>query len=118
MAEMKQERVSKSRPSDEYRFFLYDPEGDGDGVIFFKSAEDRDKYANKVMHEYHQDGWYEQVEEVCAGTVTHIVKKTNVIKRPPEDEIDEEGLDGEGNYWDPDWSEMCNYELTAISAEG
>ena len=95
----------KGKASSEYRFFLLDPEGDG--WMFFKSAEERDAHAKKIIPEYFQDGWSEDVEFVCAGTVTHIMKKTNVILRPPEDEIDEEGQDN-------DWEYKCNYELTDI----
>ena len=101
-------------PTKEYRYFLHDPEGHG--LIYFKSTDDRDAEAKKAIKDYMSDydGWSEDVELVCVGEVTHIVTKTNVIKRPPDDEIDEEGCDGEGNYWDADWSEMCNYELKKI----
>ena len=110
---MKKDRPYKRIPSAEYRFFLYDPEGDG--MTFFRDKADRDLFAGKVIPEYCQDGWSEDVVYVCAGEVTHFIEKTNVIKRPPEDEIDEEGIDGDGNWWDSDWREKCNYELKEMT---
>lgn len=106
----------KHRPSAEYRFFLFDPEGDG--MTFFRDESERDAYAKTSINEYcvNDEGWSEDVESVCVGAVTGIATKTNIVKRPPEDEIDEEGVDGEGNWWDPEWSEKCNYELLPIPA--
>ncbi len=104
----------KHQASAEHRFFLFDPEGDG--MTFFKTEAERDSYAKVSINGYRDscEGWSEDVESVCAGTVTHIVKKTDSVKRPPDEEIDEEGNDGEGNWWDSDWSEMCNYELSEL----
>jgi hypothetical protein len=113
---MPKERSYKIKPSAEYRFFLYDPEGDG--MIFFKSEAERDEHIKKCIRGYmsDSDGWSDEVESVCAGEVTHIIKKTNIVPRPSDEEIDEDGVDGEGNWWDTDWLEMCNYELEEISA--
>jgi len=104
----------KQRPSAEYRFFVYDPEGDS--IVFFRDEVERDAYMKESIRKYlaEEEGWSEKVEEVCAGQVTHAARKTNVVKRPPEDEIDEDGIDGEGKYWDPDWSEMCDYEMAKL----
>ena len=107
----------KHKASSEYRFFLFDPEGDG--MTFFKNEAERDAYAKVSVKAYSSDGegWSEDVECVCAGTVTHIVTKTGVVKRPPPEEIDEAGMTEEGNWWDADWSEMCDYELLPLKGE-
>ena len=111
----KVERNFKGRPSSEYRFLLYDPEGDG--AMFFLTAEERDAYAKRIIPEYCLDGWSESedVEYVFAGEVTHTTVKTNIIKRPPEDEINEDGEDEKGNWWDGDMDEMCDYELKKVT---
>ncbi|MEI7673423.1 MAG: hypothetical protein ACOYOS_21870 [Syntrophales bacterium] len=108
--------VHKHNPSAEYRFFLFDPEGDG--TIFFRSESDRDTRAKEAIDEYKSDGegWAEDVKFVCTGAVTHVMTKVNITKRPPPEEIDEDGHDDEGNWWG-DWEEMCNYELVGIGIE-
>ncbi len=73
----------KHRSSAEYRFFLFDPEGDG--IIFFRTEEERDAYAKVSIKEYCPhcgEGWSEDVESVCSGVFTHIITKTDVISRP------------------------------------
>jgi hypothetical protein len=104
----------KHKASAEYLFFLFDPEGEG--MTFFKTPGERDAYAKVSIQEYcaPYEGWNEDVESICTGVVTNAVKKTDVVKRPPPEEIDEEGIDTQGNWWDADWSEMCNYELVEL----
>lgn len=31
-------------------------------------------------------------------------------------ELDEEGCDGEGEYWDSEWEYKCNYKLAPVAA--
>ena len=103
---------TKHKASAEYRFFLFDPEGDG--LIFFKDETERESYAKTSIDEYNggDEGWSEDVEFLCAGTVTHIVTKTNAKKRP--DELDEDGCAEDGTWWDEAWEETCNYELLPV----
>lgn len=106
----------KWHPHPEYPYWLNDP--DGDGITFYRTAEDRDAAAAETLDEYKDaDGcWTEEVEGVCAGVVTHIAQCKNKVMRPPEDELDEEGCDGEGAYWgDFEW--MGNYTLEPIKEE-
>lgn len=100
------------KATSEFRFFIFDPEGDG--FCYFKSKEDRDAAASGVIQGYLDDGWSEEVERVVAGEVTHTCQQTNVEHRPSEDQIDEEGCDGEGNYWG-DYEYRCNYELVDLT---
>jgi hypothetical protein len=108
---MTEKPIFSYTPSAEYRFWLYDPE---EGMTYYRTAEDRDKAAAEAIACYHDDGWLEDVEDVAAGEVTHFATQTNRIERPSPDEIDEEGFDKEGNYWDPDWEYRCGYELLPI----
>jgi hypothetical protein len=57
-------------------------------------------------------GWPENVTEISYGVLIASAVKTSHIDRPPDDEIDEDGQDRDGNYWaDPDWSHIADYEL-------
>ena len=56
------------------------------------------------------DGWSEDVTSVCAGKITHKSKMCDQVY--PVGEIDEDGLDEEGIYWDPDWGYKCNYKMS------
>lgn len=102
-------------PSAEFRYFLFDPEGDG--FTYFRSAEARDAAAPDIIQAYCDDGWDETVTQIVAGELTHTCQQANVIPRPPEDEIDEEGNDGEGRYWPEEWGCYCDYELLPIAAK-
>lgn len=106
------EEMSKcqSNPSAEFRFFLYEPEGDE--FTYFSSPEDRDEYAKGAIAGYLDDGWIEDVEQVIAGEITHTTQQTQRVERPAE--IDEDGHDQDGNYWDSDWDYKCHYELLPI----
>lgn len=102
-------------PSAEFRYFLFDPEDHE--FIYFRSAADRDAAAPDSIQRYCEDGWDETVTRIVAGELTHTCQKTNVVPRPPEDEIDEEGCDSEGRYWQESWSYYCDYELLPIAAK-
>jgi hypothetical protein len=101
--------ASSDTPSAEFRHFIYDPQ-EGD-FTYFRTAEDRDAAADGIIQSYLDDGWDDEVENVIAGEVTHACVRKDVRKRPPEHEIDEDGIDGEGIYWADEWDCMCNYEL-------
>jgi|GEM_PF-1701424 len=101
--------ASSDTPSAEFRYFIFDPQN-GD-FTYFRTAEDRDAAADGIIQSYLDDGWDEEVENVIAGEVTHTCEKVNVTDRPPEDEIDGEGHDQNGDYWAEEWGYKCNYEL-------
>jgi hypothetical protein len=104
----------KYRPHPEYRFWLYDPEGDG--MTFYRTADERDEAGKSCIDDYLDDCWCDQVEYVCAGEVTHAAHVLNKTMRPADDELDEEGCDGEGNYWEPDMAWRGTYKLEPIAA--
>lgn len=100
--------ASPNRP-----YFVYDP--DGDGFIYYATEEERDDAAKAVIEVYLQDKWDEQVTNIVAGKLTHTAKQTDVQHKPPADELDEDGIDGEGESWDGiDY--RCNYELLPLSS--
>lgn len=104
----------KTNPDPEYRFFLFDPEWDG--MMFFRSEEERDAAAKEAINAYNDvyNGWSEEVERLLMGEVTRVCTQTNVVERPSDEELDEEGCDGEGTYWDPDIELRCDYEMLPI----
>lgn len=98
------------------KYFLYDPEGDG--MDYFDTEKERDEAAKKALDKYLDvDGWDSEIVNVVTGIVTHSAQKTNIQKRPPENEIDDDGVDSEGYYWQTDCKYMCNYEMKLISDE-
>lgn len=99
------------QPSAEFRFFIYDPEGEP--FTYFKSAADRDSAAADIISNYMDDGWAEEVEHVVAGELTHTCQQTNLRTRPDDEELDDEGCDGEGTYWG-EFDTFCNYELVPL----
>ena len=100
----------KYNPTAEYRFFYYD--GEGDGFVYFKCAKLRDACANEAIIDHLWDTWDESVENIIVGEATGQATKVNVELRP--DELDEDGCDEEGNYWDPDWGYTCNYKALSF----
>lgn len=93
-------------------YFVLDP--DGDGMSYFGSEEERDKFAKACIRLYLDDGWDENVIHVLGGKVTHRATQVNREDRPDDVEIDEDGVDLEGNHWDGDMEYKCNYELKPL----
>lgn len=102
----------KFQPHQEYRYWLYDPEGDG--MTYYRTAEARDESAKAAVSQYLDDGvWAEEVSGVVAGVITHLASEVDVLMRP--DDLDEEDCDGEGIYWGPDMDRRCNYALVPVT---
>ena len=97
------------------KYFLYDPEGCG--FELYESEEKRDADAEEAIRMYLDDGWGEDVDRVCTGIVTHTATEVEVKNRPPEEELDENGCDEDGTYWDSDWHTICDYKLIAPEKE-
>ena len=100
------------KPTKGYRFFLYDPEGDG--MMYFKTKEDRDAHAKYCLSAYNDpaDGWNDGVEYMARGEVTEFPQVMNKKKRPSE--LDEEDCDYEGTYWNPDWDWIGSYTWECV----
>ena len=109
--------IDKSyKPSPEYPYFYYDPEGDpeGDGFVYFKTELIRDEYANVAIQGYLHDGWDDQVVNVVSGTLTGSASMINVEIKP--DSIDDEGCDSEGYYWPNECDYRCDYKLMPLGS--
>jgi hypothetical protein len=106
------DRIESSySPSKEFRYWLYDPEGDG--TTYYKSKEDQSKAAEVAIARYLDDEWSDEVTRVAAGEVTHLTMM--VDKQEPEGEIDEETREDEaGTYWPRGIDYTCNYKLLPL----
>lgn len=102
----------KHSPSAEYRFWLYDPEGNG--MAYYWSKEKRDADANEAIQNYLDESWSDEVESVCAGEVTHIAQVLDKQMRP--DDLDEDEIDGDGNSWTDGMEWRGTYTLEPIPA--
>ncbi len=97
-------------PSKEFKYFLYDPEND---FMYFKSKKDRKEVEQTIIMNYCDDGWDETVENILVGEITGVCEQTNVTKRPPVEELDENNHDADGNYWG-EFDGYCNYEIVPL----
>jgi len=105
---MKNSIKTRGIPSNEFRYWLFSPEGDG--LTFFLTAEDRDAFAAEEITHYLDEFWGEEVEGFCAGEVTHIAQQTDVERKPADaDEI-------EASAWPEDVDGTCNYKLMPLQA--
>lgn len=104
----------KHRPSAEYRYWLYDPEGDG--MVYFRSAAERDKRASAVIESYLDEEWAEEVELVAAGELTHFAQLIDRQLRPADEDLDEDMCDGEGTSWPEGMAWRGNYTLAPLNA--
>ncbi len=111
--EMRMEKLDmKYRPSAEYRYWLYDPEGDG--MVYFRTQADRDKQAATAIDAYLDDGWAEEVELVAAGELTHFAQVLDKTMRPADEDLDEEQRDGAGCEWPEGMAWRGNYEMAPL----
>jgi hypothetical protein len=98
----------RSAPHKDFRFWYYSPEGEG--MTFFRTAENRDEYARKDMSGYLDGEWAEEVEWCCAGEMTHLAQQTDRKDRP----TDQEELEEEN--WPEGIDYQCNYALLPLGA--
>jgi hypothetical protein len=99
------------RPSAEYPFFHYDPEGDG--FVYFKTEADRDEAANiEIRNHLDNDGWSEDVANILVGKVTGRGKMVDISL--PDGELDEDGCDEAGEWWDSDCDYKCDYKIKSL----
>lgn len=110
---------SKSFPTPEYRFFIYDPEGNGH--TYYKTAKERDEAAHDIIQMYLDDCWSEEVTQVVAGEITHhtVAKGVEFAPLIEDFDSDEEYMDAVSEFGgDPDWDYKCRYELAPLDDPG
>lgn len=93
-------------------FFVYCNDS---GFELFETLDDALDAANERIQGYLDDAWSEEVTGVCAGKITHRAKMCDQVF--PDGEIDEDGIDEAGEYWDPDWDYKCNYKMLPVEID-
>ncbi|MFP2768087.1 hypothetical protein [Oceanisphaera sp. KMM 10153] len=83
---------------------------EGEMERFDTRKEAEDEVTTRIGYYLNDEGWREGVDQIVVARVVAEVKQVNRQNRPAEDEIDENGCDGEGEYWG-DWDYRCDYEL-------
>lgn len=105
----------KTHPHKDYPYWLHDPRWEG--TMYFQTAEDRDIAAEDAINAYLDDGWDEEVEFVSCGVVTHFAQCLEKIPRPVDEDLDEDGYDGEGIHWPEEIAWRGNYKMEPIKKE-
>lgn len=96
-------------------FFCYSPET---GLQAFATESQRDEYCERMIIESMDDNkWTDDVESIIAGVITHSTQKTDIIARPDDSEIDEDGNDNDGEWWPAEVEYKCNYDLLPINQQ-
>lgn len=105
------EKISKYHPHKSQPYFLYDPEDSE--FIYFKNEIDRDNVVNDVIGNYlHNDGWEQEVTDIIVGKLTGQASMVEV--NTPNGELDENGCDETGLYWENKGDYTCNYEMKPL----
>lgn len=104
--------MRSKKPSKEFCFFLYDPEGEG--MMYYDSREQRDKCAAVSLRFYKDDydGWNDEVEYMSIGEVTDFPQVMNKIERPLK--LDENQCDSTGRHWPDDVEWFGNYTMEPV----
>ena len=105
-------RNQKFVPTKNYPYFYYDVEDSG--FVYFQTEKERDEAVKEAIQDYLDDGWNEEVENIVVGEMTGSSTKINVQIAPDPSELDEEGCDKSGEYWDQDWDYKCDYEIKPL----
>lgn len=94
-----------------HKFFAYCPES---GFEIHETLEGALDDASDAIQNYLEDGWSEEVTGVCVGEITHRAKMCDQVF--PDGEIDADGNDEAGEYWDPDWEYKCGYKMLTVKS--
>lgn len=110
---------SKGFPHKKHPFFLYNPgENEAHAITWYATKEERDAAAEELVQDYiDEDGWWPEVDQIQVGEVTGSAQEVDVVLRPTDDELDEDGLDPEGYDWG-DHDRKCNYRVLPVADKG
>lgn len=108
------EIIPEYSPDNNHRFFVYDP--DDHTHSYFSNTEDRDLYAEEIISSFYDNEWFDGVESVICGEITHTTEKTTSIPRPTKGKINlKTWKDKDGNDWSDNLVvEICSYGIMPI----
>lgn len=99
----------KGIPDKDYCWFA-----EADEKLYFQTEAEAVRFANDATDGYIDEGWDSAVRDIQVGKITHTCEQANRTNRPDETELDEEGLDKEGQYWG-DFLYRCDYKMKPVS---
>jgi len=98
------------------QFFSYDP---SEGFDLWDTEEEARNAAQRHLDASLQDGCWcfdeDEMQEISWGRITESAQVTKRTLRP--DNVDEEGLDKDGNYWSYGIDEMIDYKILPPSSK-
>lgn len=108
---------TQRKPSADFPFFMFEP---NDGMVFFRTAEDRDSAMRDAIKEYCEDEWNLEVTGIYGGEVSHHVVARNVEHAPHPDayESDEAYEEAREDWMYGDIELVCSYEPAHLSDPG
>lgn len=104
----------KPTSDSDHRYFMYSPEGDG--FTFYATEEECKAAAEKEIDTYNDsDGyWFDEVEQIFTGVVTHEVHEEVLETRPENyEEMTEEEKEDLWPYPD-DADRIITYKLVPL----
>lgn len=94
------------------KWFSYDPDN---GFETHETEAKARANAEESLHWHKQEaadnGWDENVTQICWGKIMGQVVQTSRETKPPPDQLDEDGCDQEGRCWSQ-FDEIVDYDLS------
>lgn len=79
---------------------------------FFDTEKEAIARCNEIIEDYLCDGlWAEGVEDIYISKVLARSTETNIQRRPPDFEIDEDGYDLNDVHWEVDTEKRSDYMM-------
>ena len=88
-----------------------------DGPEYFDTEDEARESAAEAIEDYRDpvDGWDdESVSKVIVARVVAYAGPVNVVERPLDQDLDEDGCDEDGNHWEDGQADICDYELLDV----
>lgn len=91
------------------KYFTYSPDR---GFETHSTLEEAHQAADEMIQEYCDDGWDPEVTRVVMGCITESAVQTDILR--PDGQIDEDGYDEAGIYWNGEHDRICNYKMKPL----
>ena len=81
----------------------------------FATQKEQEQAVEKIIDWYKDAGEWPESDVMCSivsGIITHKVQQTDYEECP--DDLDEDGKDKNGKFWEDNWEYMCNYKSMEV----
>ncbi|MCW6036803.1 hypothetical protein K4A83_11095 [Spirulina subsalsa FACHB-351] len=95
-------------------WFAYCPE---QGLMAFETEAEAIRQGQEFIADHLDECWNEEADQVFVGRATQISTQVDLVNRPDDSELDEDGFDAEGRSWNEDWAYICNYRLQPVVSD-